>query len=158
MKIQLFRVDDRLIHGQIVIGWLDHLQSEQIILCDDSVCNNAWEKELYLSIVDESIKTQVLCTTELARLLQQGMPDLNKTIIIVKSPGVVEELLQKNAVLETVNIGGLHFKEGRETYLSYLYMSPEEVESFKRIMTSGIRLVCQDVPEAKEIPFQDIIT
>ena len=157
MKIQLFRVDDRLIHGQVVIGWASHLKSEQIILCDDSVYNNDWEKELYLSIVDESIKTQVMPVDELAGLLKEGMLDLEKTIIVVKGPEVVEELLQKRAVLDAINIGGLHHKEGRETYLSYLYMGPEEVASFKRIMKSGVQIFCQDVPEAKEIPFQDII-
>ena len=158
MKIQLFRVDDRLIHGQVVIGWVSHFKSKQIILCDDSVYNNEWEKELYLSVVDESIKTQVLSVAELADMLKDGMPDHEKTIIVVKGPDVVEELLQKGVVLETVNIGGLHYKEGRETYLSYLYLSPDEVEAFKRIMNSGIRLVCQDVPEAKEVSFQDIIS
>lgn len=157
MKIQLFRVDDRLIHGQVVIGWASHLKSEQIILCDDSVYNNDWEKELYLSVVDESIKTQVLSVAELAGLFKEGIVDLSKTIIVVKGPEVVEELLEKNVVPDIINIGGLHYKEGRETYLSYLYLGPEEVASFKRIMNSGVRLVCQDVPEAKEVPFQDII-
>ena len=108
--------------------------------------------------MDESIKTQVLSVAELADMLKDGIPDHEKTIIVVKGPDVVEELLQKGVVLETVNIGGLHYKEGRETYLSYLYLSPDEVESFKRIMNSGIRLVCQDVPEAKEVSFQDIIS
>ena len=57
-NLQLLRIDDRLIHGQVVIGWVTHLNTKEIILCDDSVAENEWEKELYLSCVPKNIKAK----------------------------------------------------------------------------------------------------
>jgi len=59
-NIQLFRIDDRLIHGQVVIGWASVLNSNSIIVCDNSVYENDWEKELYLSCAPDSLKTIIL--------------------------------------------------------------------------------------------------
>jgi len=157
MNIQLFRIDDRLIHGQVVIGWVNHLCSKQIILCDNSVCENDWEKELYLSIVPENLKARVLSVNELAEVLKSGEFDLSKTIILVNNPQVIEELLEQDVELEKINIGGIHFKEGRSKYLSYLYLSSEEVSSFSRLVNQGIALHCQDVPDAKKVPITNLI-
>ncbi|NOX87398.1 MAG: PTS sugar transporter subunit IIB [Calditrichaeota bacterium] len=157
MEIQLFRIDDRLIHGQVVIGWASHLNSDTIILCDDSVAENDWEKELYLSIVPESLAARVIPVGELARELKESKNNFCKTIVLVSSPFTVETLLKKGVELNNINIGGIHFKEGRKEYLPYLYLSKEEVNAFHRLMQRGIKFFCQDVPTAKQIPLEKVL-
>ncbi len=157
MDIQLFRIDDRLIHGQVVIGWASYLHSKEIILCDNSVYANDWEKELYLSIVPEHIHPEVMNVSQLADLLNSEQMDLSKTIVVINSPMVVEKLLSAGLPLKNINVGGIHYKEGRKKYLSYLYLSDEEVASFRRCMAWGIVFQCQDVPEGKVILLKDII-
>ena len=158
MNLQLFRIDDRLIHGQVVIGWVNYLNSKQIILCDDSVCENEWEKELYLSIIPDNLKAQVLTLSKLADILKSGQSDLSKTIIVVSTPQVIEKLLELEVTIDKINMGGIHHKEGRSKYLSYLYLAPDEVSSLTRIMNTGISIDCQDVPDAKKIPLQNLIS
>jgi len=157
MNIQLFRIDDRLIHGQVVIGWASYLHSKEIILCDNSVYANDWEKELYLSIVPENIHPEVLNVAQLVDLLRNGQMDLSKTIVVINSPMVVEKLLAAGLSLKNINVGGIHYKEGRKKYLPYLYLSDEEVASFQRCIARGIVFQCQDVPEGKVILLKDII-
>ncbi len=157
MGIQLFRIDDRLIHGQVVIGWASFLNSSKIILCDDSVSENEWEKELYLSIVPENIQSEVLDVPSMAQRLQDGAGDLKKAIILVSSPKVVEALLNAGVKLKQVNVGGIHFKEGRHKYLSYLYLDESEVSAFKRCIERGVRFECQDVPNSKKVPLEHIL-
>ncbi|HEY0972155.1 MAG TPA: PTS sugar transporter subunit IIB, partial [Gemmatimonadales bacterium] len=47
MPIELFRIDDRLIHGQVVVGWGQPLEIDLIILVDDELADSEWEQELY---------------------------------------------------------------------------------------------------------------
>ncbi len=47
MPIELFRIDDRLIHGQVVVGWGQPLDVGFIVLVDDEVATSEWEQELY---------------------------------------------------------------------------------------------------------------
>ncbi len=157
MNIQLFRIDDRLIHGQVVIGWANFLNSQAIILCDDSVAENEWEKELYLSSVPENLKAQVFSTKELAQSLKNGKTDFQKTIILVNSPFVIEKLVDLGASIDKVNVGGIHFKEGRKEFLPYLFLNQEEIDAFERLIARGIQFYCQDVPSARPVPLEKVL-
>lgn len=157
MSIQLFRIDDRLIHGQVVIGWAGYLHSKRIILCDDSVYENEWEKELYMSIVPDYIEAQILSIDKTAELLKNPNTDLSKTIILVKSPDAIEALLLQGVRLTKINVGGLHFQEGRKKYLPYIFLAKTEIDSFTRLMRGGIHFDCLDVPKGKSIALEKII-
>ncbi len=157
MEIQLIRIDDRLIHGQVVIGWAGHLKTKQIILCEDSVAKNDWEKELYLSIVPQHIKAKIMTTVELAEYLKDSHLDLKKTIVLVNSPRVIENLIQLGAPINKVNVGGIHFKDGRRKILNYLYLNEEEINSFKRCIEMGVEFDCQDIPLCKRTPLRKLI-
>jgi len=157
MDIQLIRIDDRLIHGQVVIGWAGHLKTKQIILCEDSVAQNEWEKELYLSIVPENIKAKIMTIDELAEYLKDSHLDLEKTIILVNSPRVIEKLIQLGASINKVNVGGIHFKDGRKKLLNYLYLNEDEIDSFKRCIDKGVEFDCQDIPLCKRTPLRKLI-
>lgn len=158
MNIQLFRIDDRLIHGQVVIGWTNYLNSKRIILCDDSVYENNWEKELYLSIVPPQIKTDIVPAQTLAEMLNDQKQDFKHAIVLVNSPRTVEDLLEFNAHIERVNVGGIHFKEGREKYLAYLYLNKDEVFSFNQLLSRGIDCYCQDMPNSRVFSLKEILT
>ncbi len=158
MSVQLFRIDDRLIHGQVAITWATALNSDSILLCDDSVCENEWEKELYLYASPEYLKISILCISETAQLLKEENRDLSKTILLVNSPFVIEALIKKGVTLNKVNVGGIHFREGRENLLPYLYLDEEEKTSFKRCLAQGIRFECLDVPTGNKIDLQKIIS
>ena len=47
MAVELMRIDDRLIHGQVVVGWGQPLDIDFIVLVDDEVASSDWEQELY---------------------------------------------------------------------------------------------------------------
>lgn len=157
MNIQLIRIDDRLIHGQVVLGWASHLNTKQIILCDDSVAANDWEKELYLSIIPKGMEAKILAVQELAELLKNEANDLSSAIILVNSPTTIEELLELGAPIKNVNVGGIHFKEGRKKILNYLYLNEDEVEAFKRCIEKGVHFECQDIPVCKRTPLAKLI-
>ncbi|RLD15768.1 hypothetical protein DRI50_03465 [candidate division KSB1 bacterium] len=157
MEIQLVRIDDRLIHGQVVIGWAQHLSSETIVLCDDSVAANDWEKELYLSIVPDTMQALVLDTDHFIKEIQRDDNSWGRTIILVGSPFTLETLIQKGFSVRKVNVGGIHFKDGRKELLSYLFLNDEEMDCFKRLMTKGIKFYCQDVPTAKPVSLKKIL-
>lgn len=155
--IQLFRIDDRLIHGQVVIGWTSVLNSNSILLCDDSVYENEWEKELYLSCAPDYLKITILNIAQTIDFLNSAETDLSGTIVLVNSPEVVEKLLESGIEIPKINVGGMHFREGRKGYLSYLYINDDEVESFKRCMDKGVYFECQDVPTGNKVNLKNLL-
>jgi len=158
MPIILYRVDERLIHGQVVVGWGKSLKIERIVLANDQVAANPWERELYLACLPPEIKTTIFSVNDVAtRILENGYEG-EKTLILVDSPFDILRILEKGVKISLVNVGGVHFKSGRNKILSYLYLSAEEISAFKKIIASGIRCECQDVPLAEKYDLATLFT
>jgi PTS system mannose-specific IIB component len=157
MDLQLLRIDDRLIHGQVVIGWASKLNTREIVLCDDSVVENEWEKELYLACVPGPIAPRIMNVSDTAAYLKNDGNDLRRTILLVESPYVIEDLLDQGVPVEEVNVGGMHFKDQRRKFLPYLYMNDEEIEVFNRCMNRDVRFICLDVPNGKKIALERLL-
>lgn len=157
MDVQLFRIDDRLIHGQIVLGWAKPLRSERILLCDDDVSQSEWEKELYCACVPDQLQTLVCNVDETANILLTKIQPRDKTIVLVKEPKVVMDIVNKGYVPASVNLGGLHFSDHRKKYLSYIYLNNEEISQLHWLLDKGISIFCQDVPTSKALNVKDVI-
>jgi mannose/fructose/N-acetylgalactosamine-specific phosphotransferase system component IIB len=130
MPIILYRVDERLIHGQVVVGWGVSLKIEPTIL----------------SVKDAA-----------TRISENGFEG-EKTLILVDSPLDIWKMLEKGVKINTVNVGGVHFKSGRNKILPYLYLSDEEISVFKKIISSGVRCECQDMPLAEKHDLETLFT
>ena len=158
MEPQLFRIDDRLIHGQVVLGWAKPLKSKCLLICDDDIASSSWEKELYISSVSDDLKALVLDVNETYNYIVNEDNDIGKTIILVKSPKVVYKLIESGYKPNTINIGGLHFMGERKEYLPYVYMDQAEVKDLSDLENQNISIFCQDVPTGKKYLFKDLIS
>jgi mannose/fructose/N-acetylgalactosamine-specific phosphotransferase system component IIB len=156
-NVQLFRIDDRLIHGQVVLGWARPLRSERILLCDDEVSENDWEKELYCSCVPASLKATVCNVDQAADFLSTKIAEDDKTIVLVKEPKVVMEIVNKGYIPGSINLGGIHFANARKKYLQYVYLNENEVQQLHWLLDKGINIYCQDVPTSKSYEVSKLI-
>ncbi len=157
MDVQLFRIDDRLIHGQVVLGWAKPLKSERILLCDDEVSENEWEKELYSTCVPVGLQTMIYTVAETASFLSRGDNLRDKTILLVKDPKAVMDIVNKGYVPGSINLGGLHFNDHRKKYLPYVYLNDEEVKQIHWLLDKGITMYCQDVPTGRKYDVRDVV-
>ena len=157
MNVQLFRIDDRLIHGQVLLGWARPLKCERILLCDDQVSENEWEKELYSSCVPANMQAIVQNTAETARLLTSDSENTHKTIVLVKEPESVINLVNIGYTPGEVNIGGIHFADARKKFLPYVYLNEEEIKQIKWLLEKGIKIFCQDIPSARKYNVEDVL-
>jgi mannose/fructose/N-acetylgalactosamine-specific phosphotransferase system component IIB len=156
MPILLYRVDERLIHGQVVVGWGNSLRFDQVVLVNDQVASNQWERELYLACVPPEIKAAILPVDEAAKKILRNGFEGNRTIILVDSPFDILRMMEQGVKVEWVNVGGVHSREGRKKILPYLFLSEDEVSAFKRIISAGIRCECRDVPLAEKFDLSSL--
>lgn len=150
MPIILYRVDERLIHGQVVVGWGKSLKIERIVLANDQVAANPWERELYLACVPPEVKATILSVNDASIRISENGFEGEKTLLLVDSPFDILRMLDQGVKINAVNVGGVHSKSDRNKILPYLYLSDEEIFAFKKIMAAGIRCECQDVPLAEK--------
>jgi mannose/fructose/N-acetylgalactosamine-specific phosphotransferase system component IIB len=149
--IVLFRVDDRLIHGQVILGWGSVLRPDRIILADDEVASNEWEKNLYAASVVPEIKVSILPLLEAAAQLKRGIFDTERVILLVRHPKDVVALMDLGLPVGEVNIGGLHFREGRQKLLDNVYIDGEERNIMRELVKRGVILDGRAVPGSRAV-------
>ena len=156
MSIVLYRVDDRLIHGQVVVGWGQPLDIAFIVLVDDDVAASDWEQELYRmgtppemdvyfhSVADAAAKIPAYNREERAGILLTGTAEA--MLRLVREAGVRE-----------VNVGGIHHKAGRRQRLRYVFLAPEEEQVLRDMAAAGATVTAQDVPAAHPVPLDELL-
>lgn len=156
MPLVLHRIDDRLIHGQVVIGWGRPLGVGFIVLVDDQVASSDWEQDLYRMGVPPEVEVFFVSVVEAARRAPEWRSDSRPGILLTADIATMVAFRQKAPPVEEVNLGGLHHKPGRSLRLPYLYLTDEEYRALEALEASGTRVTAQDLPTAPAVPLAGI--
>jgi PTS system mannose-specific IIB component/fructoselysine and glucoselysine-specific PTS system IIB component len=159
MPIELYRIDDRLIHGQVVVGWGQPLDLQRIILVDDEVADSEWEQELYRMGVPPELEILFLRIDRAAAELAALQADTRRAIVLVGSVATMAALIdQTEAAVPNVNIGGVHHAVGRTQRMRFVFLTEEEEAQLRAIAARGVVVTAQDVPAARPIPLEDVLS
>ena len=157
MAIDLYRIDDRLIHGQVVVGWGQPLNLGFIALVDDEVAGSEWEQELYRMGVPPDMDVYFATPDDASRQLDQWNEDQRPGILLTGDIDTMRRLIALRPSIKTVNLGGIHHRAGRTLKLRYVYLSPQEEEALRALEKSGVVVTAQDVPSARAVPLEDVL-
>jgi PTS system mannose-specific IIB component/fructoselysine and glucoselysine-specific PTS system IIB component len=147
MPIVLCRVDDRLIHGQVVVGWGQALGISRIILVDDQVAGSEWEQELYRMAVTPEITIEFATAAQGAAGLRGWQDDARRTVILTGDLDTMAALYKADPVLaRRINLGGVHHRPGRRERLPYLYLTDDEMRRLQALEAAGAEISAQDLP------------
>ena len=157
MPIVLCRVDDRLVHGQVVIGWGRPLDLQRIVLVDDEVRGSDWEQELYRMAAPREIAVEFASAAEAAPRLAGWAAGSERVLILVGTIATAAELLRRSpGSLSQLNLGGIHAGTGRRERLRYLYLSEEDLVLLHRLAREGVEVTAQDVPTSRPVPLKEL--
>ena len=147
MPIQLYRIDDRLIHGQVVLGWGRSLGARFIVLVDDDVAASGWEQDLYRMALPPDIEPFFVGVAEARTRLPGWAADARPGILLTGRIDTMAALLAGNGELTpSVNLGGIHHRPGRIERLPYVYLTDEELRALKALRAGGAEVTAQDLP------------
>ena len=152
MSVVLFRIDDRLIHGQVVVGWGQATQAGFIVLVDDEVRVSDWEQELYRMGVPPSVDVEFASLAEAIEKVPAWEAVARKGIVLTGDIETMAALCAGAPSVRTVNVGGVHFRAGRTERLRYVYLTDEEAARLRRLAASGVEVTAQDVPTVSPVP------
>ena len=155
MSIALYRLDDRLIHGQVVVGWGKPLNVGFIVLVDDAVRASAWEQELYRMGVPAEIEVVFASTEEALQRLPEWERDPRVGILVAGDIDTLATLTANSHGLSRVNVGSMHHRPGRSERLRYVYLSDAEAAQLRKLAARGVEVTAQDVPTAAPVPLED---
>ena len=158
MPIALYRIDDRLIHGQVVVGWGQPLELRFIVLVDDEVAASEWEQELYRMGVPPEMSVYFLGVDAAASTLPEFQADARPGIVLVGDIDTMTRLVeQSDGAIRSVNVGGVHHAPGRVPRLRYVFLTPAEEVGLRKIEQLGVDVTAQDVPGTRAVPLDELL-
>lgn len=155
MSLALYRIDDRLIHGQVVVGWGQPLDISFIVLVDDEVRGSDWEQDLYRMGVPPHIEVMFASVDEAAERLPGWETDPRVGILLVGDIDTAAALAARSDRLKRLNIGGIHHRAGRTERLRFVYLTDDEAAKLKQLAARGVDVTAQDVPSARAVPVEE---
>lgn len=150
MPIVLLRVDDRLVHGQVVEGWLPSIKADLVAVVSDSVASDEVQSALMKMALPPSVGLLVLSVSAAAAALGAPQTAARRILILVPSPAEALALLENGVAVPRVNVGGLHYTVGKVQLGRALFLDEKDKGALKAIAARGVRLEGRALPSDPE--------
>lgn len=147
VKEPIVRVDDRLVHGQVLAGWVEPLGIRRVVVASDAVAADELERELYRAAVPEGVEFAALTVSEAAEAL--GQPDGPRTMALVGSIGEARRLVEAGLKPARLNVGGVHRGPGRVEVLPFVWLTEDERQDCRWLAERGVKLEAQMLPDSQ---------
>jgi mannose/fructose/N-acetylgalactosamine-specific phosphotransferase system component IIB len=151
----MVRVDDRLLHGQVIIGWGQMLGLRPVLLASDRVVKETSLAETFRDILPPELEGGVVTLAEAAERWVRGDFKDQHALIVVEAPVDALKLLNLDAPMKVLTLGGLHYREDRDELLPYIYLSDWDRTALEEIRKRGVKIICQDLPTAKPVIYEE---
>ena len=151
MGLKLIRIDDRLIHGQVVVGWVRFLSANHIIVADDTVAQDSMQKALYEMVVPRELKVSIFTIDDTAKSLTDNQFPNDVIILLLSRPKDVLRLLSAGLHIKSVNVGGMRFEPGKRQITKSVSVSEEDIMIFHELISKGIEIEGRAVPTDEKI-------
>lgn len=151
MSVVLARVDDRLIHGQVVVGWARALEADCLVVANDAVAADPMQRTLLPMAVPPHIKVAIWRVSEAADLVARSQMPGERAILLFSSMNDALAFQRAGGPLAELNIGGVRLAPGRISIRTAVALGPEDISAARALAQSGTQLTVRMVPgEAPE--------
>lgn len=148
MRVTVMRVDDRLIHGQIITRWIDYAEAKRILVVDDKAASDAVQQMLLKLAVPSGIKLEILSKEEGIKKIQTDTTN-DKVLLLMRNPEQARQFLEMGFEIKTINIGNISNSKsetGRKKILDYIYLEQGDVTAMKALLKMGVHLDVRAIP------------
>ena len=158
MAVVLYRVDERLIHGQVVVGWGTQLEPDRIVVVDDVLAESPWEQELYAVGLPPEMEAEFVDTAAAIRRLPEWQDSPERIILLTRDIQSMLDLAEGGGMDGVrVNIGGVHHAPGRDRVLRYVFLGDADRSALRRLGAQGVEIVARDVPGGRGVGLDELV-
>ncbi len=154
MKINLCRVDERLIHGQVMTAWVKKCWVKKIILVDDELASDEFMKEVLALSAPSGVKVEVRSVEDTLQTINGSDSD-ESTLLLFKEVKYAYELYKVGYDLKELNIGNIGSSQVRKAITNQVYMSEEEKAMCREMNDKGVYVYIQKLPQDSQV---DVMT
>ena len=145
-NILLTRIDNRLVHGQVGVTWVNHLGANLLLVANDEVSKDTIQQSLMEMVIPSVIGIRFFSIQKTIDVIHKASPKQN-IFLVCKTPQDVVRLVEGGVELKHVNIGNMHFSEGKKQISSTVCIDDSDIQAFRRLKELGVNFEIRRVPD-----------
>lgn len=156
MGVVFCRIDDRLIHGQVITAWANVHNIEQIIILNDDVYSDKIQTSVLKMSAPPTIKLHIFPVEKFKEISDKN-PMSRRTMLLFSTIVDVERLLNTGFLISDLNVGGMRMEGERVQLTKAVSVTDEERLSFKNVINLGVNVEIQMVPTEEKVNIKEVI-
>lgn len=152
--IALVRVDNRLIHGQVVSTWIPFVKADQVIVADEEAARSTLMKAAMTMAVPPSLDVAIERPGEIDWAELERSP--RRVLVLVRDVSDAEAAMKAGLPLRLLNLGNVHFGEGRRAVSPSIFLSDAELAVLRRLADQGVAVEARALPTDPAVALAEI--
>ena len=157
MPINVARIDDRLIHGQVITTWVKNYDIEQVLVINNKVANDKVQQSVLTMSAPPGLKVLVFGVQEFIEILKKTTIK-KRTMLLFTNSIDVDALVDGGLSLEKLNVGGMRMQDGRHQLSRAVSVTPEEEQAFRNLIAKNVIVEVQMVPKDPIVDLKTLIS
>ncbi|HEY5997454.1 MAG TPA: PTS sugar transporter subunit IIB [Candidatus Deferrimicrobiaceae bacterium] len=146
MPLALVRVDSRLVHGQVVEGWVPHVKANCLLVVNDDLASNPFLRSVMELAGNPSLRIVFCKLDDVASAVAEVDRRGERTILLCSTPADAAGVLARGVRFTELNIGNLHFGAGRTEITPSVFFAPEDFEAVEALQRQGVQVEVRGTP------------
>ena len=157
LKINLARIDTRLLHGQVATAWTPDSKADRIIVASDSVSADKLRKELIKQAAPGNVKANVVPIDKLIAVAKDPRFGNTHALILFETPQDALRAVEGGVDIKTLNVGSMAHSTGKTMVNNVLSMDKDDVATFEKLRDLGVEFDVRKVPNDSKKDLFDLI-
>ncbi|WP_108648944.1 PTS N-acetylgalactosamine transporter subunit IIB [Dongshaea marina] len=156
-NILLTRIDNRLVHGQVGVTWTNSLGANLVLVANDAVAGDTVRQNLMDMVVSEGVQTRYFSLQKTIDVIHKAA-DRQKILIVCETPQDVLTLVRGGVPISKVNVGNMHFSEGKTQVHKTVSVDGDDVDTFRQLWEQGVYCEQRGVPTESGTDMQNLLS
>ncbi len=155
-NILLTRIDNRLVHGQVGMTWTNTLGANLVLVANDEVSVDSIQQNLMEMVLPEGVQARFFTLEKTIRIIGKAAPH-QKILLVVKTPQDVLTLVEGGVPIKEVNVGNLHFVEGKKQISPTVSVDDNDIATFNNLNALGVKLEVRGIPNERGFELMSLL-
>lgn len=141
-----YRIDNRLVHGQIIETWLPHTKAGTLVIANDALADDNLRQQIMLMAVPQRVRAEFVRVDELPAFIQRVNALKNNTLVLFENCEDVRTAFEFGVPINICNVGNLHYAEGKRHVCPHVALSADDESCLRYFEKQGVELDFRCVP------------
>jgi PTS system mannose-specific IIB component len=157
MALVFVRIDNRLIHGQVLEAWVPFVQADCIVVANDDIARKHLQKLMMKASVPSRMQVEIGTVAEAIQLLNSPQLNKRRTLLLFGTTADAVRAYQGGLIYDRLNLGNLQADRGKARLSCTLFLDPADLDDLELLDQAGVKITARCIPADSERPWRKLI-